>query len=109
PPFSMRPRRSALIVSSEAEVPHAQGRTVPPSLVALAAPDSGMEKVARVGTARVAFVIALVCALLAAFAQAYRVDSGAATLKKLEMDGRLQTMSERQLEDETRNADRLYQ
>jgi hypothetical protein len=68
-----------------------------------------MEKVARVGTARAAFLIALFCALLAAFAEAYRVDSGEATLKKAEMEGRLQTMSDRQLEDDTRNADRLYQ
>ena len=82
---------------------------MPPALLALLAPDSGMELQARIGTARMAFLIAFACAALAAFAQAYRVDSRSATLQKLEQGGQLQTMSDRQLADETRNADRLYQ
>ena len=68
-----------------------------------------MELQARVGTARLAFLIAFACALLAGFAQAYRVDTRSATLKKLEQAGQLQTMSDRQLDDETRSGDRLYQ
>ena len=96
-------------VSGEAEVPTPAGRSLPPALVALAAPDSGMELQARIGTARMAFLIAFACAVLAGFAQAYRVDSRAATLKNLEQGGQLQTMSDRQLDDATRSADRLYQ
>ncbi len=97
-----------MIVSSETELQQ-PARRAPPALLALVAPDSGMEQQARVGTARTAFLIALVCALLAAFAQAWRVDSREATLKKMQMTGQLQTMSDRQFEDETKSADRLYQ
>src|SRR5258708_35544823 len=68
-----------------------------------------MDRQARVGTARLPFLVAFACAVLAAFAQAYRVDSRAATLKTLEQGGQLQTMSDRQFDDETRNANRLYQ
>src|SRR5258708_39916550 len=68
-----------------------------------------MDRQARVGTARLPFLVAFACAVLAAFAQAYRVDSREATLKKLEQGGQLQTMSDRQFDDETRNANRLYQ
>ncbi len=96
-------------VSTEAELPQPAGRRAPPALVALLAPDSGMELQARVGTARLAFLIAFACAVLAGFAQAYRVDTRSATLKKLEQGGQLQTMSDRQLDDETRSGDRLYQ
>src|SRR5207248_4924284 len=41
--------------------------------------------------------------------QVARIDSREATLRKLDQGGQLQTMSDRQVEDETRNADRLYQ
>lgn len=68
-----------------------------------------MERQARTGGVRLPFLIAFVCALFAAFAQAYRVDSTAPTLKRLEQAGQLQTMSERQIADETRNANRLFQ
>src|SRR5438105_9011679 len=68
-----------------------------------------MEKQARVGGARLAFVIAFACSLLAAFAQASRVDARGATVQKLEQAGTLAAMSDKQFEDETRNAERLYQ
>ncbi len=98
-----------MLVSTEAAAPNPAGRSLPPALLALVAPDAGMDRQARVGTARVAFLVAFACAVLAAFAQAYRVDSREATLKKLEQGGQLQTMSDRQFDDETRNANRLYQ
>lgn len=98
-----------MIVTTEAEVPRSARQGVPPALLALLAPDAGMERQARVGGARLAFVIAFSCSLLAAFAQAYRVDATGPTLKRLEQGGQLQAMSDRQLEDETRNANRLYQ
>lgn len=92
----------------EAEVPQAQSR-VPPALVALAAPDEGMERQARVGTARFAFLVAMACSLLAAFAHAYRVDAREATVQKLAAANQLDNMSDRQLEDETLKANRLFQ
>src|SRR5258708_15047078 len=82
---------------------------MPAELVALAVPDSGMARQAKVGGARLAFVIAFACSRLAAFAQASRVDGRSATLQKLEQAGQLQTMSEKQLDDETKNAERLAQ
>jgi hypothetical protein len=96
-----------LIVSNEAGLP--QPRGLPPALAAMVAPDSGMERQARVGKPGLAVLIAMVCALFAAFAHASRVDARSVTLEKLEKAGQLATMSDRQIEDETRNAERLYQ
>ncbi len=96
-----------MIVSNEAGLP--QPRGMPPALIAMVAPDSGMERQARVGKPGLAVLIAIACALFAAFAQASRVDARSATLQKLEKAGQLTTMSDRQIEDETRNAERLYQ
>jgi hypothetical protein len=97
-----------LIVNSEAELERSPQR-VPPAVVALLAPDTGMDLQAKVGRARFAFLFAFVCALLAAFAQAYRVDTRDQTLKNLEKAGQLENMSDRQVEDETVKANRLYQ
>ena len=94
---------------SEVELQSSAPRGLPPAFAALVAPQAGMERQARTGSARLAFVIALVCSLLAAFAQAAHVDAKSATLEKLEKAGTLQTMSDKQLEDATRNAARLYQ
>lgn len=96
-----------MIVSNEAGLP--QPRGMPPALAAMVAPDSGMERQARVGKPGLAVLIAIACALFAAFAQASRVDARSVTLQKLEKAGQLTTMSDRQIEDETRNAERLYQ
>ena len=96
-----------MIVSNEAELP--QPRGVPPALAALLGPDAGMERQARVGKPGLAVLIAMACALFAAFAHAARVDARSVTLEKLEKAGQLATMSDRQVEDETRNAERLFQ
>jgi len=96
-----------VIVSNEAGLPQSSG--MPPALVALVAPDSAMERQARVGKPGLAVAIAIACALFAAFGQAVRIDAKAATLQKMEQAGQLATMSDRQVEDETRNAERLYQ
>lgn len=97
-----------MIVSSEAESPQ-RASAVPPAIVALIAPDAGMERQAKVGKAGISFLIALLCALFAAFAQSARVDARSATLEKLEKAGQLTSMSDRAIEDETRNAERLFQ
>lgn len=96
-------------VSSEAEVPQPAPRAVPPAFVALVAPDVGMERQARVGKTGLAVAIAMACALFSAFAQSSRVDARSATLRKLEQGGTLATMSDRQIEDDTHSAERLFQ
>jgi len=97
-----------LIVSSEAELPQ-PSRAAPPALVALVAPDSGMERQARVGKAGLAVAIAFACSLFAAFGHSMRVDARSATLQKLDAADQLASMSDRAIEDETRNAERLFQ
>lgn len=77
----------------------------PPAL--LFAPDRSMDRQARVGRALRIFLFAWVCSLLLGAALAYRVDARSSTLRKLEMSGQLQTMSDRQVADETHNAERV--
>jgi hypothetical protein len=97
-----------LNVSNEAEFPQ-PARAAPPALVALIAPDVGMERQAKTGKAGLAVAIAMACALFSAFAQSVRVDARSVTLEKLEKAAQLATMSDKAIEDETRNAERLYQ
>src|SRR5260370_33745321 len=68
-----------------------------------------MERQAKTGTVWPWVLIAMVCLLLFGVAQAVRVDARAATLKKLESSGQLENMSDRQIDDETKSAERLYQ
>ena len=78
-------------------------------LVLLFAPDRGMERQARVGRVVWFFLVAWLCSILLGAALAYRVDAKSSTLKKLEQSGQLQSMSDRQVADETRNAERVSQ
>jgi hypothetical protein len=75
----------------------------------LFSPDRAMERQARVGRARWFVIFAWACALLLGVALALRVDATSSTLRKLETSGQLQGMSDRQLADETRNAERLFE
>jgi hypothetical protein len=79
----------------------------PSPLALLFAPDRGMDRHARVGRARRFFLFAWLCSLLLGAALAYRVDARSSTLRKLEMSGQLQTMSDRQVADETHSAERV--
>lgn len=85
-----------------------QGGLLAP-LVLLFAPDRGMERQARVGRARFYLLFAWLTAMLLGAAVAYRVDATSSTLRKLEMTEQLKTMSDRQIADETRNAERVSQ
>jgi hypothetical protein len=76
-------------------------------LALLFAPDRAMERQAKVGRARWFFLFAWLCSLLLAGAIAYRVDARSSTLRKLEMSGQLQGMSERQIAEDTRSAERV--
>jgi hypothetical protein len=99
-------------VSVSVETTELQGdgpRQVPPALVALVAPDAGMERQAKTGGVKLAFLIAFVAALLSAFAQSSKVSLRTETLAKLDTDGKLATMSEKQVDDEVQSAERLSQ
>ena len=95
---------------SETEL--AEARTpalrVPPAALALVAPDVGMERVARGGRVRGPLLVAIACALLSAGAGILRVDAKDATLQAMDKEGQLQTSSDRQVEDNTRAAERVY-
>ncbi|MFT3770969.1 MAG: hypothetical protein QM820_36595 [Minicystis sp.] len=82
----------------------------PPSPAALLfAPDRAMERQARVGRARFYLLFAWVADILLGVAQAMRVDAASSTLRKLEMSGQLQSMSDRQIADDTHSAERIFQ
>jgi hypothetical protein len=82
---------------------------VPPALVALIAPVTGMERQAKLGGVKAALLVAAVASLLAGGAEAWRVDARASTLKKLQNEGALSNMSDRQIDEQTHTAERIYQ
>jgi hypothetical protein len=73
------------------------------------APDRAMERQALGGRVLWLFLFAWLCSLLLGAALAWRVDARSSTLRKLDASGQLQTMSDRQVADETRNAERVAQ
>ncbi len=85
------------------------GERAPSPFALLFSPDRAMERQARVGRALWLVLFAWLCALALAAIMAIRVDAAGSTLQKLEADGRLQTMSDRQLADETHSAERVFQ
>ncbi|HWE23397.1 MAG TPA: YIP1 family protein [Myxococcales bacterium] len=95
---------------SEAQAVEVYGRMFrpPAAAVALVAPEAGMERVARTGRVRGPLLIALACALLSASAGILRVDAKDATLRAMDKAGELQTSSDRQVEDATKSAERIY-
>ena len=95
---------------SETQAVEMRGRTFrpPTAAVALVAPETGMERVARGGGVRGPLLVAMVCALLSAGAGILRVDAKDATLRALDKAGELQTSSDRQVEDSTKSAERVY-
>jgi hypothetical protein len=89
------------------ETPRAERGPSPYAL--LFAPDRAMERQARVGRVLWLLLFAWLCSLLLSAALAWRVDAKDSTLRKLDMSGRLQSMSDRQVADETRSAMRVAQ
>jgi hypothetical protein len=94
---------------SAAVLDSARGDDRPSPLALLFAPDRAMERQARVGRVLWLFLFAWAATLLLGAALAYRVDARSSTLRELEKRGQLQTMSDRQVADETRAAERLSQ
>lgn len=106
----MQAHQDALSGPTEADPPPPPKDDRRPSpIVLLFAPDRGMERQARIGRARFHLLFAWLCSILLGAALALRVDATSSTLRKLEMSGQLQNMSERQLADEIHNAERVYQ
>jgi hypothetical protein len=95
-------------VSIEAGLAVPRGDRRPSPLALLFAPDRGMDQ-ARIGRARWFLVFAWLCSILLGAALALRVNAASSTLRKLEMSGQLQSMSERQLADEIHNAERVFE
>ena len=87
---------------------HERSWRAPAAAVALVFPEVGMERVARVGRVRGPLLIAISCALLSAAAGMLRVDAKDATLRAMDKAGELQTSSDRQVEDATKSAERVY-
>jgi hypothetical protein len=95
---------------SEAQAVDVHGRkwSPPAAAIALVAPEIGMERVARTGRVRGPLLIAMMCALLSAGAGILRIDAQDATLRAMDKAGELQTSSDRQVEDSTKSAERIY-
>ena len=95
---------------SEAQMADVQMQrlAVPAAALALVAPDVGMPRVARQGRVRGPLLVAIFCALLSAGAGILRVDAKDATLRAMDKAGELQTSSDRQVEDNTKSAERIY-
>jgi Yip1 domain len=70
--------------------------------------DAAMELVAKQGRVLWPMLIAILCALALGGAEAYRVDAREATLREAEMSGQLKNMSDKQLEDNTKAAERKF-
>lgn len=81
---------------------------VPAQLAALLFPDTAMERVAKSGRWGIALLLAMACSLAVGGAEAYRVDAREATLREAEMSGQLKNMSDKQLEDNTKGAERAF-
>jgi hypothetical protein len=99
------------MVNGEAAVdaPHEGGDGWLTPFALLFAPDRGMDHQARVGRALWLVLFAWLCSVLLGAALALRVDAASSTLRAMEMSGRLQTMSDRQLAEESRNAERIFE
>ena len=92
---------------TQAEMP-VEKWSIPAQAVALVMPDVGMERVARLGRVRGPLLFAMACAVLAAAAGIMRVDAKDATLRMLEKQGQLTSSSDRQIDDATKSAERVY-
>src|SRR5262249_42781010 len=101
--------RRVTSVSTGADPVEARAERPPFPLALLFAPDRSMTDQARIGRARTFLIFAWVCSLLLALSVAWRVDATHQTLAKLEQSGELQTVSDGQLADETRKAERIAQ
>lgn len=81
----------------------------PSPLALLFSPDRAMDRQAKVGRVGLLLAFAMACSILLGAARAIRVDASSNVLRKMEMSGQLQGASDRQLADETRNVERVFE
>jgi hypothetical protein len=81
---------------------------VPPHLAALLFPDTAMERVAKSGKWGFALAFALAASLALGGAEAFRVDAREPTLREAEISGQLKNLSDKQLDDNTKAAERSF-
>jgi Yip1 domain len=86
----------------------ARNTTLPSPVLSLFAPDLGIPRVARAGRLRWMLGFAICCSLLAGVATALRVDARDSTLHELESQGDFKTMSDKQIEDAQKGAERAF-
>lgn len=80
----------------------------PSPFALLFAPDRAIDRHARVGRALWYLLFAWVAAITLSCALSLRVDARGSTLRKLDGSGQLQGMSDRQIGEETQNAERIF-
>jgi hypothetical protein len=99
-------------VSQEVEVAQAAKgpatARIPAMLVALIAPDLGMERVARSARVAAPLLVAFACSLAFAAAEVARVDAVQATLRELDAQGKLKDLSDQAIADQTTSAERAF-
>jgi hypothetical protein len=81
----------------------------PSPITLLLAADLGMQRQARVGRTLGLLLFSWLCSLLLASALSLRVDATSSTLRGLEQSGELKGMSDRQVADETRKSERIFE
>jgi hypothetical protein len=101
--------RGRVLATAEARSDSATEDRRPSPFALLFAPGRAMDLQARAGRARWILLFVWSCSLLLATALAIRADAGSSTLRELEMSGELRNMSDRQIADETRKAERIFQ
>lgn len=79
------------------------------SLGVLFASEAAMMQQALAGRARWFFLVAWFCSIVLGAVVAMRIDAQSKTLAMLDMSGQLKSMSDRQIADEVRNAERVAQ
>ena len=81
---------------------------LPLPLEATLLPDAGMPRAARMSRARGPLLFALICSLAWGVALAAQVDARDVTLRELDMQGKLPTLSDRQIEEAQRTSERGF-
>jgi hypothetical protein len=94
-------------VETGVELGRSKGNARPSFLALLFAPDRGMARQALAGRAIGFFLVAWLCSILLGAALAYRIDATDVTMMKIDKSGQLKGMSDRQVADEIKNAERV--
>jgi hypothetical protein len=94
-------------LTTEAQMEGARMR-LPLAAEALLLPDSGMRRAAKMGRVRWALAFVTACSLALGVAQSLNVDARESTLRELDQQGKLATMSDRQIDDAQKQSERSF-